>query len=483
MKKRNWYWTLLLIGLWMSLFFGAVRISAADFYIFGDSQTRYLTEDEISGLTPQILCYARNEIYARHGRMFQAAELQEYFGQQDWYSGTVPADQFSESVFNEIELSNIQLLKDREFALVSGGYLLDQPGYDISLAQPQTVSGTEEATEMDSYASVVKQKEALYGSADYMPDEFGLEYKMTGVCLLHLTDMDNNGQEELVMVYNRPTETSSVYWLEVWEHTESGVRMVYEGDTCYGGDYAGRGLNMTEYQGQEYIITGDFGFLQNHTYLGYKDGSFQVIMKSEYEPGTGQAVVDGVSIPGDEWQAEEDKWLENIYGWGFYSPDPPIDLMDSIASVKKQIDEESPSGQEGSRTEESSSSGAAEASSSDPAQVRKKIQETENAVAELEERLQTEAFSQYEMNTIAGQLYDLWDEALNSLWACLKETLSPEEMELLTQEETQWISYKNQEVEKEGADFEGGSMQPLVEASKAAELTKERVYTLLERLP
>lgn len=80
-------------------------------YIFPDSDIRLLTEDEVSALSPEQLRIAKNELYARHGRMFTSEDLQQYFGSKSWYSGTIPADQFSESVFNQTEKDNIALLQ------------------------------------------------------------------------------------------------------------------------------------------------------------------------------------------------------------------------------------------------------------------------------------------------------------------------------------------------------------------------------------
>lgn len=82
-------------------------------------------------LSLQAVCYAKNEIYARHGRKFLSTELQEYFNDKSWYQGTVEAEKFSPSVFNKYESDNIQILVKAEEKLRSGGYLLDQPGYDI----------------------------------------------------------------------------------------------------------------------------------------------------------------------------------------------------------------------------------------------------------------------------------------------------------------------------------------------------------------
>ncbi len=100
-----------------------------DTYIFFDSNTRYLTDADISTLSAQELCFAKNEIYARRGYIFASTELSDYFNGKNWYWGTANASSFNPSVFNSIETANISLLQDKEFSLVPGGYVLDQPGY------------------------------------------------------------------------------------------------------------------------------------------------------------------------------------------------------------------------------------------------------------------------------------------------------------------------------------------------------------------
>lgn len=56
------------------------------------------------------------------------------------------------------------------------------------------------------------------------------------------------------------------------------------------------------------------------------------------------------------------------------------------------------------------------------------------------------------------------------------------QQEALTAEEREWIAYKEAEIKEAGAQYEGGTMQPLVENEKGAELTKARVYELVEYL-
>lgn len=60
--------------------------STDDGYIISDSSIRELTDSDLSGLSKSKLRIARNEIYARHHRKFDSADLQIYFDKKSWYS-------------------------------------------------------------------------------------------------------------------------------------------------------------------------------------------------------------------------------------------------------------------------------------------------------------------------------------------------------------------------------------------------------------
>lgn len=80
-------------------------------FVFYDSDTRYLTHQEVKDLTQETLRLAKNEIYARHGRVFTSNDLKAHFESTSWYEGTIPAEQFDESIFNPIEKANILLIQ------------------------------------------------------------------------------------------------------------------------------------------------------------------------------------------------------------------------------------------------------------------------------------------------------------------------------------------------------------------------------------
>ena len=83
-------------------------------YILPDSSKRILADSEVSGLSKSELRLARNEIFARHGRMFDDQELQDYFNSKSWYRGTIRPEDFSESMLSETEKANIETIKKYE---------------------------------------------------------------------------------------------------------------------------------------------------------------------------------------------------------------------------------------------------------------------------------------------------------------------------------------------------------------------------------
>ena len=83
-------------------------------YYFADSDSRYLTEDDLKGLSKDDLAYARNEIYARHGYIFNDPGFNKYFNSRTWYVPRYTAEEFDDSVFNDFERKNIEFIKSFE---------------------------------------------------------------------------------------------------------------------------------------------------------------------------------------------------------------------------------------------------------------------------------------------------------------------------------------------------------------------------------
>lgn len=91
-------------------------------FILPESNLRYMTYNDLKGIDATNLRIAKNEIYARHGRMFQSEDLSQYFNSKSWYSGTVSPDSFSDRVFNDFESGNISMIQYFQDGTPNGNY-------------------------------------------------------------------------------------------------------------------------------------------------------------------------------------------------------------------------------------------------------------------------------------------------------------------------------------------------------------------------
>lgn len=83
-------------------------------YIIPQSSSRRLTYADIAGLSSWQLSMARNEIYARHGRKFNDADIRSYFESQSWYNGYIAPENFDTSVLSDTEVYNIDFILSYE---------------------------------------------------------------------------------------------------------------------------------------------------------------------------------------------------------------------------------------------------------------------------------------------------------------------------------------------------------------------------------
>ena len=75
---------------------------AQDDFLF-PSDRELITEDYLMTLTKEEVALIRNEIYARHGYIFQTEPFRTYFSNKSWY---VPNENFNDSLLSEIEKAN-----------------------------------------------------------------------------------------------------------------------------------------------------------------------------------------------------------------------------------------------------------------------------------------------------------------------------------------------------------------------------------------
>jgi len=83
-------------------------------FIIIDSHLRYITYVELESLSLWQLTVARNEIFARHGRIFVREDLRIHFESTSWYNGHVLPDDFSFDILNNFERANIDLIQEWE---------------------------------------------------------------------------------------------------------------------------------------------------------------------------------------------------------------------------------------------------------------------------------------------------------------------------------------------------------------------------------
>lgn len=83
-------------------------------YILPDSSSRVLQRSELKLLSKDGLRLARNEIYARHGRIFTDKTVRDYFSKQEWYQGTIRPESFSDDLLSKVERYNVKLIQSEE---------------------------------------------------------------------------------------------------------------------------------------------------------------------------------------------------------------------------------------------------------------------------------------------------------------------------------------------------------------------------------
>src|SRR6184192_564295 len=81
-----------------------VAIAPGDMELFED---KLIAETMLRGLSLHELRLLRNEIYARHGRIFKTVWIQQYFGGQSWYD---PKDDFKDEDISGKDKTNIETI-------------------------------------------------------------------------------------------------------------------------------------------------------------------------------------------------------------------------------------------------------------------------------------------------------------------------------------------------------------------------------------
>ena len=114
--------------------------------------------------------------------------------------------------------------------------------------------------------------------------------------------------------------------------------------------------------------------------------------------------------------------------------------------------------------------------------IRDSLEWMEDSAASIKTELTGGTLTQAEQEEWAASLAEIWGGALDDLWGCLEHRLDPAELEPLAAEQAAWISWKEEQVAQAGAGPHEGYTQAAAEDMAAAELTRDRVYELLDWL-
>lgn len=79
-------------------------------YFILNCDKMYFTREDLLTFDAGMCRLARNGIYARLGREFKDEALNSYFTQFDWYSPVLSAEEFSETLLNQYQIANRDLI-------------------------------------------------------------------------------------------------------------------------------------------------------------------------------------------------------------------------------------------------------------------------------------------------------------------------------------------------------------------------------------
>ena len=126
-------------------------------FIIADSDRRALTLTELAKFNPAELRIARNEIFARHGRIFVSADLKAYFAKFSWYhpvSAEVP--------LSKLEEANVALVREAEKSNTRAELSVKRPTSDFLIADSDTRRLTREDFANFSLADLRVARNEIY---------------------------------------------------------------------------------------------------------------------------------------------------------------------------------------------------------------------------------------------------------------------------------------------------------------------------------
>lgn len=131
-------------------------LEKVEFY-FPNSNVEEIPEALLEGMSADSLRIARNEIYARHGRIFKNEILNSYFRNCSWYTPSVAAEAFDENVLNAVEKANVRKIESAESKA--------QRAKEVPITDRVTVIGDRDSDEM--FFAYIENGYLLYYRSDH----------------------------------------------------------------------------------------------------------------------------------------------------------------------------------------------------------------------------------------------------------------------------------------------------------------------------
>ena len=198
-----------------------------DTYIFANSSTTKLTREDILSVDKSLWPYARNEIYARHGYVFEKSKFADYFASKSWYR----AGGFSTKDLNSVEWYNMELIADmeKEYASSSTPSATAKPS---TTTKPSTGSTT-----FDKLPDAVK----AIGSDQYI---------FPNSSTTKLTKAEIRAIDKALLPYAR----NEIYARHGYSFTKSNFKAYFADKSWYSeGGFSTKDLNDVEWYNMELI--------------------------------------------------------------------------------------------------------------------------------------------------------------------------------------------------------------------------------------
>ena len=238
-----------------------------------------------------------------------------YDGENYFRSGKAWTEELEKIGIN-IESAENEEVNPNEFMVPIEQHILAEEDQQEEGISPSSTPKADQSKDLyTQYRELAEQYEQTYGRMDVvMLNDF--QIKMTGLCFLDLIDFDNNGSEELLLVYQKydKESISSEYLYEIWQADRQEIIQIDSG-TIYSNDGGQGTVYLTEYNGQRYLITGMNDSEYYHYYHGYMGGDFGVVQETsiqEDENGNRTYKIDGEEVTSEQWENTTDKWWKNV---------------------------------------------------------------------------------------------------------------------------------------------------------------------------